>query len=129
MNTESKLVEIVYKDNRIIYQCPKCKKPLIFRKRYQGRSLCILCGQRLDWKSENDIYIEVFNTRDSDESAWIADRYYEACKTPESKRLDTDDWRKSLKGQGGEMYLLFQNGKAHGNFMRRYAKEVKNYDN
>ena len=122
MNTAIKPVLLEYAGNRIFYKCPRCREVLEFKRKYQGRSLCLKCGQRLDWKPAEDISVEVLTTEDSDEAAWIADQYYKACGTPESERLDTDTWRQSLNGET-ELYLLFRNRKSHGMFMRKYAKE------
>lgn len=124
LNTNSKPVEVKYEDNRILYICPKCKKALTFRKRYQGKSLCIKCGQRLDWSPTNDIFTEVVIAKNSDDAAWIADQYYSIIKAPEDKRLDTDDWRKSLRDRETELYLLFFNRKDYGRFMRARAKNM-----
>jgi hypothetical protein len=90
-----------------------------------GKSLCIQCGQRLDWTFPDGLSFETVEAGDSDEAAWIANTYYECVKPPESERLDTDDWRKSLRNKTTELYLIFFDKKQHGQFMRKYAKEVK----
>lgn len=122
MNTESKPIIIDIQGRLIRYLCPKCKHPIGFRKKYLGRSLCFRCGQRLDWSPSNDIFTETIDAVDSDEAAWIADCYYTIRKTPNSERLDTDDWRKSLKGKGVELYLIFKDRKEYGRFMRLRSK-------
>ena len=81
------------------------------------------CGQRLDWSSLDDLSFETVVAEDSDDAAWVANTYYETVKTPEKDCLNTDDWRKSLRGKVTEFYLVFFRKKEHGQFMRKYAKE------
>ena len=123
LNVNSKPVQIEFQGRLIRYICPKCHQVIQFYKKYQGKSLCMNCGQRLEWKPAEDICIEVIQTEDSDEAAWIAKEYYSANGMKEEDYLNIDNWRRALRGDGAELYLLFRNQKAHGKFMRKYAKE------
>lgn len=123
MNVQARKILIKYEGNLIRYICPKCRQPLQFKKRIHGNSLCMRCGQRLDWNPVHDICVEVIQTQDSDESAWIAKTYYDICKVNDEDRIDIDEWRLTLRGEGAELYLLFRDNKTHGAFMRKYAKE------
>ena len=118
-----KPVQLKLEGKVLHYICPKCKEPITFRRRYQGKSLCLKCGQRLDWSPVNDLYIEVVQAADSDEAAWIAKEYYKTNEMKEEDWIDITDFRNSLRGQGAELYLIFGNKKNHGRFMRNWAKE------
>ena len=128
MNDQAKKVQVRYQDNRILYLCPKCKQSVIFKRKIHGTSLCMRCGQRLDWSDTKDIYAETIQATDADEAAWLATIYYEITNTPEEKRISIDDWRLSLRGRGPELYFLFKDSKQYGKFMRRYAREGIIYD-
>lgn len=128
MNITAKPVLIKFENRRILYICPKCKESIQFKKKYHGNSLCMRCGQRLDWSPAHDISIEVIKAEDSDEAAWIAKEYYSANGMNEDDWINIDNWRRSLRGDGAELYLLFKTKKAHGVFMRRYAKEGQIHD-
>ena len=123
MNTIAKPVKIDIQGRRILYLCPKCKQSITFKKKIHGNSLCSGCGQRLDWNPAHDISIEVLWAEDSDEAAWIAKEYYAATGMKEDDWIDITKFRQSLRGDGVELYLLFIDKKAHGRFMRKYAKE------
>lgn len=86
------------------------------------------CGQRLDWEPVRDISAETILATDADEAAWLAELYYNTCNVDEKNRINIDEWRHSLGTGETELYFLFQNSKAHGKFMRRYAKEAPIYD-
>ncbi len=124
LNTESKPVTIEYKNHKISYICPKCKKVLEFRKKYQGKSLCLKCGQRLDWDSLNNIFVEIVTIKGSEEAATIADMYFGILGIPASERFDTDIWRRSFRDKYAQFYLLFPDRKTHGRFMRLRAKNT-----
>ena len=122
MNTQSRPIQIRYEGRLIRYICPKCHQPVTFRRRYLGRSLCLKCGQKLDWEPTSDICTETVTAMDSDEAAWIASTYYKIIGTPEGEQLDTDDWRMSIHNKT-ELYLYFKTPKQRGSFMRKYSKE------
>ena len=128
MNDQAKKVQIRFEYPRIIYICPKCRKRIEFLKKIHGNSLCMKCGQRLDWGPVHDISTETIQATDADEAAWLAKLYYETGIIDEKDRMDIDDWRHELRGEGAELYFLFRDNKAHGKFMRRYAKEAPIYD-
>ena len=118
MNSESKPVRISFYSRRIIYICPKCGKPLTFRKKYQGTSLCMKCGQRLDWDPVSKFQIEVVQAEDPVEAALIAEKYYSANEMNEKDWFNLDEFRKSLNGKQSELYLLFKGQKEYGRFKR-----------
>lgn len=119
LNDQSKPVRIFYLGKRIFYHCPKCGKPLIFRKLYQGKSLCILCGQRLDWSPVESFQSEIVQAKDSVEAATIAERYYDACGMNEKDWYNLSELRKSLIGKGPiDLYLFFRSPKEYGQFKR-----------
>ena len=123
INSAAKPIKIELEYNLIHYICPKCKQIIKFRKKVHGTSLCMQCGQRLDWEPANSISVEIIQAEDSDEAAWIAKEYYRATGLKEEEYINIDDFRQSLRGNGAELYLLFMNPKAKGRFMRSYAKE------
>ena len=123
MNTSAKPILIKYEGNLIRYICPKCKQTIQFKKAFIGRSLCMKCGQRLDWSPVHDICSVVIETEDPDEAAWIANEYYKANGMNEEDWIETDTIRKTMKAEKTELYFLFLNPKSKGRFMRRYAKE------
>ena len=119
LNDQSKPVRISYLGKRIFYHCPKCGKPLVFRKLYQGKSLCVLCGQRLDWSPVESLLAEVVPAEDSVAAAIIAEKYYNACGMDEKDWRNLNDFRKSLIGNGPvDLYLFFRNPKEYGRFKR-----------
>lgn len=128
MNDQAKKVIVSFQKPRIFYICPKCKEPIEFLKKIHGNSLCLKCGQRLDWGPVHDISAETIDATDTDEAAWLAKLYYETESIDEKDRIDIDEWRHELRGDGAELYFIFKNNKAHGKFMRKYAKEGPIYD-
>lgn len=121
LNTQSKPIRISYWQRRIIYICPKCGKPITFRKPGMGRSLCIQCGQRLDWSPADSIQTEVVTAENATDAAIIAERYFQACEYEEKDWFSLDEFRKSLTGKGTEgieLYLLFRDPKEYGRFKR-----------
>lgn len=128
MNTSAKLVQIKLEGAAIRYICPKCKERILFKKKYLGNSLCLRCGQRLNWDKVHDICSEVIYAEDSDEAAWIAKQYYEATGLKEEDYIDIDNFRQTVKSNGVELFLLFLDSKSRGRFMRRYAKEGQIHD-
>lgn len=127
-NMSAKAIKIELNNNLIQYICPKCKEILQFKKRRTGTSLCMKCGQRLDWSPVHDISSETIIAGDSDEAAWIANEYYKASGFKESDRIDIDHFRQTLKDDENELYLIFFNPKARGRFMRAYAQEGTIHD-
>lgn len=128
MNVNAKPVIIETQGRRILYICPKCRQTITFRKKYHGRSLCMQCGQRLDWSPENDIFVEVVHAEDSDEAAWIAKEYYKTNDMKEEDWIDITEFRNSLRGEGADLGLVFLDKRRHGRFMRVYAKEGTIHD-
>ena len=128
MNDQAKKVKIQLDGNLIRYICPKCHKPIEFLKKYHGTSLCMKCGQRLDWSPVHDICSETIQATDADEAAWLGNLYYQLSPVPGLKPIDIDEWRHDLRSEGAELYFLFMNNKSHGAFMRKYAKEAPIYD-
>ena len=127
-NTCAKKVQIKINGTRILYICPKCKSSIIFKKKILGNSLCMKCGQRLDWTNAHDICSETIYAEDSDEAAWIAKQYYEATGFKEEEHIDIDNFRQTVKNGRIELFLLFLDTKSRGRFMRRYAKEGQIHD-
>ena len=123
MNTQMRPIQLKREGRILHYICPKCHEAITFRRRYQGKSLCLKCGQRLDWSPVEDLCIEVVQATDSDEAAWIAKEYYRTNEMKEEEWIDITDFRNSLRGRGVELYLIFGNRKNHGRFMRSYARE------
>lgn len=124
-NTNARPVKIEYHERRIIYICPKCEQPLVFRRKTPGNSLCIQCGQRLDWEPLNQIRTEIVVAENATDAAIIAEKYYKACNTPESEQFDLNEFRKSLiewdpkkPAKKTELYLYFKNPQEYGRFKR-----------
>lgn len=128
INENAKPVRIKLDGRKIYYICPKCRKTIQFHKKAHGNSLCMRCGQRLDWSPVHDISSEIIKAADSDEVAWLAKIYYTACGMNEDDWITLDELRHSLRGDGAELYFLFLNKKAHGAFMRKISKEGIIYD-
>lgn len=120
MNTSKKPVRIEVQGSRIRYICPKCGKPILFRKRVLGRSLCLECGQALDWEKASDISAITLNARELDEAIWIAENYIAITGI----KMEVP----SFRGDEHELYLLFLEKKQYGAFMRKYAKGSGVYD-
>ena len=119
LNDQSKPVRLSFYERRIIYICPKCGKPLVFHKLYQGRSLCILCGQRLDWSLADQFQAETIYADNATEAAFIAEKYYNACDMNEKDWINLDEFRRSLsRDQSIELYLFFKSPKEYGRFKR-----------
>lgn len=118
MNNVGKEVEVVFQGRRIAYICPKCRKPVLFGKKYIGRSLCMRCGQRLLWGKADNLKVEILEKETSVDAAISAERYFEACGMKESEWFNLDDWRRSLRGKGCSLYLLFKGPKEYGRFKR-----------
>lgn len=125
LNTQAKPVRISYWQRRIVYICPKCGKSILFRKRSMGRSLCIRCGQRLDWSPTEKIQTETIIAENATDAALIAEKYYEACGMRESEWFDLTEFRKSLierdprkPAKQTELYLYFKDPKEYGRFKR-----------
>lgn len=116
-NTSAKPIRIVYHERRIIYICPKCGKPIKF-KRGIGNSLCIRCGQRLDWEPLKAIQTDILQVENGIEAAEIAEKYYEANEMQEKDWINLDEIRRSLRNQSCELYLLFKGPKEYGRFKR-----------
>ena len=123
MNDISKNVIIKFDGRLIRYLCPKCKRPIQFKKKIHGNSLCFQCGQRLNWEPVHDISTVTIQAMDTDEAAWIAKQYYEVNRMNEDDWISIDELRRTLKSDSVELYLLFLDPKAKGRFMRRYAKD------
>ena len=123
MNNSAKKVIIQYNGRLIRYICPKCKQSIQFKKKIHGNSLCMRCGQRLDWEPVHDISIEVIQAADVDDAAWIARQYYDINKMNEDDWFDIDTLRHTIRGDSIELYLLFFDPKKKGQFMRKYAKD------
>jgi len=125
LNTRSELVRICYFGRRIIYICPSCGKPVTFHKRAMGKSLCIKCGQRLDWTPLDEIRTEIITAENATEAAIIAEKYYQACGFTENDWFNLNEFRKSLtqkipRGENREieLYLYFKSPKEYGRFKR-----------
>ena len=125
LNTRSEPVRIVYFGRRIIYICPSCGKPVTFHKRAMGKSLCVKCGQRLDWTPLDEIRTEIVNTENATDAAIIAEKYYQACGLTENDWFNLNEFRKSLierdprkKPKETELYLYFKSPKEYGRFKR-----------
>ena len=114
-----KPVRIAYWQRRIVYICPKCGKPLVFRKVRFGTKRCALCGQDLDWSPTDKIQTETVTAEDATDAAIIAERYFQACGIEESEWFNLDEFRRSLSRRGRtELYLYFKDPKEYGRFKR-----------
>ena len=108
-------------NRRYHYICPKCGRPIEFKKRVTNH-LCLRCGQKLDWDGTEKQISEIVTASDSSEALCIAERYFATNQMAEKDWFDLEDWRKSLRGRT-ELFLIFKNEKAHGEFMRWAGKE------
>ena len=119
LNTKDKPIRISYWQRRIIYICPKCGKPITFRKRSMGKSLCVGCGQRLDWSPAEKFQAEIITAQDAADAAIIAEEYYQACGLEEKDWFNLSEFRKSLvRKEGIDLYLFFRDPKEYGRFKR-----------
>ena len=118
MNSIGKEVRISWYGRRIIYICPKCGKPVTFSRKYLGKSLCMKCGQRLLWDPVERIQTDIYEAKDPVEAAQAAEKYYAANGMDEREWFNLDEWRRSLRGKGCELYFLFKGPKEYGRFKR-----------
>lgn len=125
LNDKSKPIRMTYYGRRIFYICPKCGKPITFRRRMVGKSLCLKCGQKLDWAPADQIRTEMIAAEDAMDAASIAEDYYQACGLEEKDWFNLDAFRKSLtqkipRGEKREieLYLFFKGPKEYGRFKR-----------
>ena len=125
LNDQAKPIRISYWQRRIIYICPKCGKPVAFGKLSVGRSLCIRCGQRLDWSPVEKIHTEMLTAENATDAAIVAERYFNACGMEEKDWFNLDDFRRSLTerdprkpAKKTELYLYFKDPKEYGRFKR-----------
>ena len=123
-NKVARPVRVRFFQRRIWYICPKCGQPIEFLKKCHGTSLCMKCGQRLDWSPVSDIHMTTFIAEDSGMAAWIAENYFREAKIQEKDWFDLEKWRLSLSGKKDiPLYLVFEDSKGYGRFMRIVAKE------
>ena len=107
---------------RILYICPKCGKPLQFKKKLHAKK-CSGCSQALDWGDYGDMQSVYIQAADSGEAAYWAEKYEEYNGTVYG--IDIDTWRLSLKGGFPKiLFFPFPEGKDYGRFMRLAAKEA-----
>lgn len=129
LNCEKKKVRRSFLGTRIFYNCPKCGKPLKYKKKmHQG--LCMNCGQRLDWSDYDNMAAVWILVKDSEEAGYWASQY-EAING-ETYGLDVEKWRLIHKDYPLLLYFPFPYGKDYGRFMRKAAKEatiVKEFQN
>ena len=125
MNSGLKPVRISFYGRRIVYICPRCGKPITFKKLYQGKSLCMKCGQRLDWSPVEKLQTETIIAENATDAAIIAERYYTACGMNEKDWFDLNEFRKSLVERDPykpphrtELYLFFKDPKEYGRYKR-----------
>lgn len=122
-NVDKKTVRRSVFGTRIFYNCPKCGKPLEFKKKmHQG--LCMRCGQRLDWARYDSMPAIWLEVKDADEAAYWASQYETTCKTLYG--IDFEAWRLSVTRADYPMllYFPFEDDKAYGRFMRKASKEA-----
>ena len=108
-------------DGRIWYICPKCGKPLIFRKRVHGKNLCIQCGQTLDWTEVDDIPSIWIQANDAESAAFWIGKYEAMHGTLYG--LDETEYLKRQKSYPTLLYFSFPDGAGYGAFMRLASKE------
>ena len=121
MNTEAKKVRVSIHERVYHYICPKCGRPIEQQNR-ATKSLCLRCGQRLDWKGTDEQICEMVIAEDSSEALCIAEKYFEINQMNEKDWFDLESWRKSLKSET-RLCLIFENQRNHGVFMRWAGKE------
>ena len=125
LNDKSKPIRITYYGRRIFYICPKCGKPITFRKRMMGKSLCLKCGQKLDWSPAGQIQTEMVTAESEEEANQIAEMYCEACGEQMGEwfspagfeRRIAERYRRDPKTET-ELYLFFKGPKEYGRFKR-----------
>lgn len=121
LNTEKKAVRRSFLGTRIFYNCPKCGKPLKYKKKmHQG--LCMSCGQRLDWGEYDNMAVVWILAHNSEEAGYWAAQY-EAING-DSYGLDIEKWRLKRKNYPLLLFFPFPYGKDYGRFMRKAAKEA-----
>lgn len=119
-NTNRKTVRRSFLGTRIFYTCPKCGKPLEYRKKMH-KNLCMRCGQYLDWGGYDrmeSVYLLIENAED----AYFWAKEYAFCNGT-TYEIDPDQWRLIPKTFPTLMFFPFPAGKAYGRFMREAAKE------
>lgn len=109
-------------DRRICYICPKCGKPLQFR-RITGFGKCLKCGQRLDWCDFDEMKSVYIRADDSGEAAYWAEAYEKISGT--TYGINIEKWRLSLSDFPKILFFPFPEGKDYGRFMRLAAKDAK----
>lgn len=109
-------------DRRIFYNCPKCGKPLLF-KRLIHEKKCSVCGQRLEWGDLDGMQSVYILARDSSEAAYWAEKYREINGTVYG--IDIEKWRLGLKEFPTILFFSFPESKEYGRFMRIASKEAK----
>ena len=121
-NTDKRTVRRSILGTRIFYNCPKCGKPLEYKKKmHQG--LCMRCGQRLDWADVDEMPCVILMIHDADEAGYWAGQYELTCGTLYG--IDYDEWRLSMvkKQYPMQLYFPFTDKKAYGRFMREASRE------
>jgi len=122
MQTEKNKVRRRFVDQRILYICPKCGKPIEHQKKMH-KNRCMQCGQYLDWEdydAMNGVYIQA---SDSSEAAYWAEKYRICNGT--TYKIDIDAWRLKLKEPFPiVLFFPFPEGKDYGKFMRMAGKEA-----
>ena len=122
-NTQKKTVRRSFLGTRIFYTCPRCGKPLQYkRKMHQG--LCMNCGQRLDWSDYDDMACVWLEVHDAEEAGYWGGQYSEINGTLYG--IDYEKWRLSMTRKRYPMILFFPfpYGKDYGRFMRKASKEA-----
>lgn len=120
MSTEKKKVRRVIHEHRIVYICPKCGKPIEFKKRLT-KSTCKRCGQNLNWDDCEDISSVYLLAEDSNEAGYWASKYEEINGT--TYGIDVEDWRLTRREYPVLLYFPFLSNKDYGRFMRLASKD------
>lgn len=121
LNSEKKTVRRSFLGTRIFYNCPKCGKPLQYKKKlHQG--ICMNCGQRLDWSDFDNMSCIWLKVDNADEAGYWAAQYETINGT--AYGIDVEKWRLERKSYPMLLYFPFPNAKDYGRFMRKAAKEA-----
>ena len=119
-NTDRKDVRRSFLGTRIFYTCPKCGKPLEYRRKMH-KNLCMRCGQYLNWNGYDQME-SVYLRIDSAEEAYYWAKEYGRCNGM-TFEIDPDQWRLIPKNYPTLLFFPFPTGKGYGRFVREAAKD------
>lgn len=120
-NLKKNIKEPVQKisENRISYYCPKCKKPLILKKKRRNSSntFCKYCDQQIYVESGSGVGCVTAIARNLEEARYLFDLYKELNGT--AYKISIEEWLKKDRAYPLELYFVFPDHKNYSKFVKR----------